>query len=97
MNPDLEDYNSQLTINNEKMEGLLKAMFPDLNVPYEDIYQILLFLEETHVNAAILPRVIRGIYNIMIGTGRGQVLVHVEPININVSTREQSDEIKAKV
>lgn len=94
---DLEDYNTQLSINNEKMEGLLRAMFPDMQIPYEDIYQILLFLEETKVNAAVLPRVIRSIHNIVIGTGKGQVIVHVQGELTNVSMREQDEEMKTKV
>jgi len=94
---DLEDYNTQLAINNEKMEGLLKAMFPDLGVPYEDVYNILIFLEQTQVNAAVLPKVIRGIHNIAIGTGRGQVIVHVQEDSSNVSIREQDEEMRTKV
>lgn len=94
---DLEDYNTQLAINNQKMEGLLKAMFPDLGIPYEDIYNILLFLEQTQVNSAVLPKVIRNIHNIAIGTGKGQVIVHVQGEVVNVSMREQDEEIKTKV
>lgn len=94
---DLEDYNQQLAINNQKMEGLLKAMFPDLQVPYEDVYNILTFLEQTQVNAAVLPKVIRDIHNIVIGTGKGQVIVHVQGELVNVSMREQDEEIKTKV
>src|SRR5687767_11452390 len=97
MNTDFEDYNTQLSINNAKMEGLLKAMFPDLHIPYEDAYQILLFLEETGVNGAVIPKVIRGIHNIVIGTGKGQVIVHVQGEMVNVSLREQDEEIKTKV
>lgn len=95
---DLEDYNQQLAINNAKMETLLKAMFPDLNLPYDDIYRILLFLEETQVNSEVLPKVIRGIHNITIGTGRGQVIVHVQEDKVNVSLREtDQEEMKTKI
>jgi len=94
---DLEDYNTQLAINNEKMEGLLKAMFPDMIIPYEDVYQILLFLEETQVNPQVLPKVIRAVHNIVIGTGKGQVIVHVQGELMNVSMREQDEEVKTKV
>src|SRR5437762_1284005 len=97
MNPDLEDYNTQLAINNQKMEGLLKAMFPDLLIPYADVYNILTFLEQTQVNAEVLPKVIRGIHNIVIGTGKGQVIVHVQQDMVNVSMKEQDEEIKTKV
>lgn len=94
---DLEDYNTQLAINNQKMEGLLKAMFPDLQIPYEDVYKILLYLEETQVNADLLPKVIRNVHNIVIGTGKGQVIVHVQGDMANVSMREQDEEIPTKV
>lgn len=94
---DLDDYNTQLAINNQKMEGLLRAMFPDLTIPYEDVYQILLFLEETQVNGAVLPKIIRGIHNIVIGTGKGQVIVHVQGEMLNVSLREQDEEVKTKI
>lgn len=94
---DLEDYNTQLSINNEKMEGLLKAMFPDLLIPYDDVYQILIHLEETGVNPQVLPKVIRNIHNIVIGTGKGQVIVHVQGELTNVSMREQDEELKTKV
>ena len=92
-----EDYNAQLKINNQKMETLLIAMFPDLAIPYEDVYRILLFLEETQVNAEVLPRVIRGVHNIVIGTGVGQVTVHVNKGLTNVTVREQDIEVKTKV
>jgi hypothetical protein len=94
---DLEDYNTQLAINNQKMEGMLKAMFPDLKIPYEDIYNILLHLEESQVNGAVIPKVIRGIHNIVIGTGKGQVVIHVNDVLVNVSVREQDEELKTKV
>lgn len=94
---DLEDYNVQLSINNQKMEGLLKAMFPDLIIPYDDVYQILTYLEQTQVNAEVLPKVIRAVHNIVIGTGKGQVIVHVQGELMNVSMREQDEEVKTKV
>lgn len=94
---DIEDYNTQLAINNQKMEGLMMALFPDLKIPYEDIYKVLLYLEETQVNAQVLPKVIRNIHNIVVGTGKGQVIVHVQGELTNVSMREQDEEIQTKV
>lgn len=98
---DLEDYDTQVANNNrllmEKVEPLLRQLFPDLIIPYEDIYSILIYLEQTQVNAAILPKVIRGIHNITIGTGKGQVIVHVGPELVNVSIREQDEEVNTKV
>jgi hypothetical protein len=94
---DLELYDEQLKVNNAQMEGLLKTIFPDLEVPYGELYQILSFLEETQINPQVLPKVIRGIHNIEIGTGKGQVIVHVQQQMVNVSLREQDEEIKTKV
>lgn len=97
MKPDLDKYDEQLKVNNAQMEALLKTIFPDLGVPFDDLYRILSFLEETQVNAEVLPKVIRNIHNIAIGTGRGQVIVHVQGEMVNVSLREQDEEIKTKV
>ncbi len=102
MNPDLEDYNTQLSINNQKMEGLLKAMFPDLQVSYDDIYGILTYLEQTQVNAEILPEVIRGIHNLMIGGGEGQLIIHVnsEPdgrTTVRVTILEKRNPVMGKI
>ena len=80
-----------------KMEALLKEMFPDILVPYEEVYKILAFLEETQVNPQIIPTIIRGIHNISIGTGVGQVVVHVKEKLVSVSIRETNDELNTKV
>mgnify|MGYP003395011080 CR=1 FL=1 len=83
--------------NNTQMEVLLRKLFPDIVVPYLYIYQTLSFLEETQVNPQILPTIIRAIHNISIGSGRGQVIVHVVDKVVNVSIREQSKEVNTKV
>lgn len=94
---DLELYDEQLKVNNAQMEALLKQLFPDLEVPYRELYNILSFLEETQVNPQVLPKVIRGVHNIEIGTGKGQVVVHVQQETVNVSIREQDEEVKTKI
>jgi len=93
---DQSNYYNQLNNNNTKMDDLFRQMFPDLSVPHEFVFQMLQFLNETKVNARILPRVIRGVNNILIGTGRGQVIVHVCKENMNVSIRETDEEMKSK-
>jgi hypothetical protein len=82
--------------NDEKMEQLLKQLFPDIVVPYEYIYQTLQFLEETQVNAQILPTVIRAIHNISIGSGKGRVIIHVQGQLVSVSLTEDNKEINTK-
>lgn len=93
---DPDSYDEQLAINNAQMEALLKTIFPDVSTPYEYIYETIKFLEETHVNGAILPKVIRGIHNIVVGTGHGQVVVHVQSETINVTSTERDEEIQTK-
>lgn len=90
-------YDQEAENNRQKAEELLKLLFPNLKVPYEFVYQIASYLEETGVNPQVVPRVIRSIYNITIGTGVGQVIVHVNKSVVNVSTRETDVEISAKL
>ena len=75
------------------MQSLLNQLFPNLLVPYDVIFQILSYLEETQINSLILPHVIRGIHNLRIGTGRGQVIIHVQSGVTNVQTRENNEPI----
>ena len=90
------DYHQVENHNDEKVAQMFNALFPELNIPHEAIFQILSYLQETQVNAMILPRVIRGVHNIMLGTGRGQVIVHVQKDIANVSVRENDEEIRTK-
>lgn len=87
------NYEEALFHNNEKMQNLLNTLFPNLSIPYDAVYQIMSFLEETQINPGILPHVIRGIYNLKVGTGKGQVIVHVQNTITNVQTRENNDNI----
>ena len=104
----MEDINSLPTIsqgifdiesknNNVKAASLLGTIFPELSTPLDCVFEILAFLGETQVNPRILPKVIRGVNNILIGTGKGQVIVHVSKETMNVSVRESDSEIKCKV
>jgi hypothetical protein len=90
---DYQDYDSQLEVNNKQAEKLLGQLFPDLKLPKEDIFNILSYLQETKINAQILPRVIRGVYNLTIGTGKGQVIIYVKGETVNVQTRETGEDI----
>ena len=79
--------------NAKQMEELFSIIFPDIKVPTGYIYEILKYLEETNVNARVLPKVIRGINNLLIGTRKGQVIVHINENIMNVSVRENDEEI----
>lgn len=93
-----EDYKVQLDHNNEQATQLFSLLFPDLeyNLLFETV-NIVSYLQQTLVNPALLPRVIRGIHNIMIGTGKGQVIVHVQGATTNVSVRETDEELNTKM
>jgi len=89
-------YDAEWDNNAIKMQELFDTVFPDIKVPCQYIYEVLKFLEETNVNAKVLPKVIRGVNNLLIGTGKGQVIVHVNKNIMNVSVRENDDEISTK-
>jgi hypothetical protein len=93
----VDAYQTERANNDTKVISLFKSLFPETPVPYEYIFDLVRFLEETKVNARVLPQVIRGIHNIVIGTGNGQVIVHVrtdnktEECTMNVQNREQGE------
>lgn len=86
-------YENQQTNNDQKITALFNSLFPDSLIPYSYIFELVKYLEETRVNARVLPEVVRGIHNLIIGTGRGQVIVHVQKETMNVQTREQGDNL----
>jgi hypothetical protein len=90
---ELEPYQLERRNNDSKVIELFKSLFPDTPVPYEYIFDLVRFLEETKVNARVLPEVIRGVNNIIIGTGKGQVIVHVSKELMNVQIREQCEDM----
>ena len=90
------EYDVEWDNNAQKIETLFNAVFPEVKVPAQYIYEVLKYLEETNVNAAVLPKVIRGINNLLIGNGKGQVIVHVQKNIMNVSVRENDEDIKTK-
>lgn len=97
-----DPYQIERENNDKKVINLFKSLFPETPVPYEYIFDLVRFLEETRVNARVLPQVIRGIHNIVIGTGNGQVIVHVrtdtktEECTMNVQNREQGETLDVK-
>lgn len=95
--PTVVDYQAQVDNNNDRFAAMLISVFPDLDTDLMlQTFNVVSYLHETKVNAQILPRVIRGVHNIMIGTGMGQVVVHVQGESTNVSVRETDQELKTK-
>lgn len=92
-----EPYQVETDNNQRKVQEVFGLLFPDLLVPCEYVYETLKFLEETKINARVLPQVIRGIHNVIIGSGRGQVIVHVQKETMNVQIREQEEDLKTKI
>jgi len=86
-----DPYTLERSNNDAKIATLFASLFPETPVPYQYIFDMVRLLEETKVNARILPEVIRGIYNITASDKRGQVIVHVQKDLTNVQVRENSD------
>lgn len=97
MTKDLENYQVQSEENNKQIVQMFSVLFPNITrVPYDDLYNILSYLDQTSVNPQVLPRVIRSVQNIMIGTGQGEVLVHVRGETLTVEARERDGSISSK-
>lgn len=75
---------------------LFPGLEPDPTILMEAI-KIVGYIQTTQVNPAILPRVIRGIHNLMLGSGRGQVVIHVQGTMTNVSVKETDEELKTRL
>lgn len=88
-------YEREVDSNGAQVTRMFALLYPDISdsLVY-DIAKIASYLQETKVNPEILPRVIRGVHNILIGTGHGQVILHVQKKQTNISVRETDDEIK---
>lgn len=94
---ELPDFKAQNQNNEEQFSKLIASLFPDMDGDVMlKTFNIVSYLNQTRVNDQILPRVIRGIHNIMIGTGHGQVVVHVQGEMVNVSVRETESDIKTR-
>lgn len=91
-----DPYLAEQENNNAKVQQMMEIMFPDIGVPFDYIYQTMSFLQETQVNAEVLPRVIRGVNNLILGTGEGEVVIHVRGNVLTVETKEREGSIKVK-
>ncbi len=89
-------YDVEKNNNDKKMIELFSVLFPDINhALVYDLAKIASYIQETKVNPELLPRVVRGVHNILIGTGKGQVVLHVQKTMTNVSVRETDEEMKS--
>jgi hypothetical protein len=95
-NPDPTSYQAQNENNSSQISVMFSQLFPNLTLSHDDIYHILSYLDQTSVNPQVLPRVIRSVQNIMIGTGQGEVLVHVRGETLTVEARERDGTISTK-
>jgi hypothetical protein len=86
-----DPYTLERSANDAKIAQIFSQLFPDTPVPYEYIFDMVRLLEQTKVNARILPEVIRGIYNLRMSDHRGQVIVHINAELTNVQIRENSE------
>ena len=92
-------YKAEADNNNGQIEVVFRQFFPSFpqfSIPFEDVINILSYLEETGVNPQILPRVIRGIKNITLGSGEGEVIVHVKRDIVSVEARERDPQMNTK-
>lgn len=94
----VENYLIEKDNNDERVAELFSTLFPDINEDLVyDIAKIASYLQETKVNPELIPRVVRGVHNILIGTGKGQVILHVQKKMTNVSVRETDEEINTSM
>ena len=75
--------------NIEKYWAIVQKLEPEY-------YLIRLALEQTNVNPMILPRVIRQIANMAMGTGYGKIVIEMEAGTILFVHGEERDLIKEK-
>lgn len=94
----VENYLLEKDNNDERVAELFSTLFPDISEDLVyDIAKIASYLQETKVNPELIPRVVRGVHNILIGTGKGQVILHVQKTMTNVSVRETDEEINTSM
>lgn len=72
--------------NKEKLLEVVRALSPEL-------YMIAIALEETDVNPLIIPKIIRTIGNLSLGTGYGKVQIFMQARLITQIKPEESVEV----
>jgi secreted PhoX family phosphatase len=89
-----DNYTTERSVNDNKIIEIFSQLFPDTPVPYEYIFDLVRLLEQTRVNAAILPQIIDGISSLYVSGQAGQVIVHVNKELTNVQVRKNAGTIK---
>lgn len=84
--PTCADYHTMQKSNEDKYLEMLKVADPEL-------YMIKTALAETQINPMILPRFIRALYNLAVGTGYGKVTTHLSKGVVTAIKSEESDQI----
>lgn len=88
--PTTIEYNDINKINEQQFEKMLADVNPEL-------WRVFTYLRDTQVNPRILPRVIRGIYNVSTSRSKnGQIIVYVQNEEVQIQIRENDYE-KEKV
>lgn len=87
--------------NNKRSKELFQQLFPGIPMTYEHMYaylfELLLYLSETGVNINLIPKVIRGVNNIVIGNGKGTVVINIHDETMNVEVRETDGVLKVRI
>lgn len=76
-------------VNLEKYWDIVRRLDPEF-------FLLKIALEETGVNPLILPKIIRSIHNLAIGTGSGKIQIFMEKTIITSVKGEETDLVKEK-
>lgn len=71
--------------------------FEALQLIDPELYKIKVYLDQYHVNPVFLPRIIRAIGNLNVGTGYGDVLILVKERTVTQVKTNESDVINLPV
>lgn len=86
----MADYNSLPTTdqaNIDKYWGIVRQLEPEF-------YLLRIVLQETGVNPLLIPKIVRSIHNLAIGTGYGRVQVFMAKGKVTQIKGEESDQVE---
>ena len=87
---DLQDYQAQVSSNEDTFNRMLKKIRPD-------IWVLMDLVDETKINPYILLKVIRQLKILSMGTGYGQVSINVEDGVVRFVRGEESDKLNEPI
>ncbi len=73
--------------NSEQYWEIIKQLDPEL-------YLIKLSLDETGINTLLIPRIVRAISNLSVGTGWGRVSIYMSQGKVTQVKTEENDKIE---